>query len=146
MTHSRDSDVAPGDGHQSADTDAPVPASAPSRRPRVGRIVFWLAVMGAVVAVLAGVPAVYVFGPLLALFIIRMGLATFDSLEAGAAHIPDSEPEPIDPRDHRTTYWCGGCGAELLLTVRGTPMPPRHCGERMTERTELAREAPPSWS
>lgn len=105
----------------------------------------WLAVLAsAVVAVFAGVPAVYIFGPLLAFTIIRIGFATFNSLEAGAAHIPDSDPEPVDPRSQRTMYWCQGCGAELLLTVRGTPMPPRHCGERMTERTELAHELPPS--
>lgn len=98
-------------------------------------------VVAATLAVLAGVPAVYVFGPLLAVFIVRMGLATFRSLEAGADHIPDSDPVPVDPRDDRTVYWCQGCGAEMLLTVRGTPVPPRHCGERMTERRELRGDA-----
>lgn len=108
------------------------------------RLVFWGLVAAAVTAVFAGVPAVYVFGPLAAVFILRVGLATFNSLEAGADHIPDSEPTPVDPRDERVVYWCAGCGAEVLLVVRGTPMPPRHCGERMTERVELARDVPPS--
>jgi DNA-directed RNA polymerase subunit RPC12/RpoP len=113
---------------------------------RVSRIAFWLAVVVGLLIVAAGVPAVYVFGPLLGLFILRIGFATFDSLSSGAAHIPDADPVPVDPRDERTVYWCEGCGAELLLIVRGTPVPPRHCGERMTERRELATDGPSSLS
>lgn len=108
------------------------------------RLVVWGIVAAAVLAVFAGVPAVYVFGPLLALFILRVGFATFNSFDAGADHIPDSDPVPVDPRDERVVYWCSGCGAEVLLMVRGTPLPPRHCGERMTERVELAADRPPS--
>jgi predicted RNA-binding Zn-ribbon protein involved in translation (DUF1610 family) len=88
---------------------------------------------------LTDVPAPYVLGPLLGLLIARVGLATFASLRAGGAHIPHGDPEPVDPRRERITYWCEGCGAEVLLLVRGTPMPPRHCGERMIERHEVAR-------
>lgn len=105
----------------------------------VGRVLGLVLVAAATIAVFAGVPAVYVFGPLLAAFILRVGIATFRSLEAGGDHIPDSDPEPVDPRRERIVYWCQGCGAEVLLLVRGTPTPPRHCGERMTERQELAR-------
>lgn len=107
------------------------------------RLVVWGAVAAAAAAVFAGVPAVFVFGPLLALLILRIGWATFNSFDEGASHIPDGDPVPVDPREERVIYWCEGCGAELLLTVRGTPVPPRHCGERMTERLELARDLPP---
>ena len=109
------------------------------------RRIAWLVVLaGASAAVLAGVPAVFVFGPLLGLLILRIGWATFGSLEAGADHIPSSDPEPVDPREERIVYWCDGCGAELLLVVRGTPVAPRHCGERMTERRELPGRLPGS--
>lgn len=114
------------------------------RARRVRRLVGVVVVVAAGIAVAAGVPAVFVFGPLLGLLILRIGLATFNSLEAGAAHIPDSDPQPVDPREERTVYWCDGCGAELLLVVRGTPVPPRHCGERMTERRELPGRLPGS--
>lgn len=83
---------------------------------------------------------VYVFGPLLGLAIWRVGTASFASLRAGGGHIPGGEPETVDPRVERTTYWCEGCGAEVLLLVRGTQTPPRHCGERMVERREVARD------
>lgn len=108
-----------------------------------GRVVFWTLFAAAVVAVLMGVPAVYVFGPLLAYGILRVGVATFNSLDAGADHIPDADPVPVDPAVERVTYWCDGCGAELLLITRGTPVPPRHCGEKMHERRLVAREDAP---
>ncbi|MFO8075922.1 MAG: hypothetical protein ACQETV_00310 [Actinomycetota bacterium] len=82
-------------------------------------------------------PAVYGLAPLLGLAILRVGYASLRSFQEGPAHIPSGEPTPLDVRDERTTYWCEGCGAELLLLVRGTPMPPRHCGERMVARQEV---------
>ncbi len=82
-------------------------------------------------------PAVYGLAPLLGLAILRVGYASLRSFQEGAAHIPSGEPTPLDVREERTTYWCEGCGAELLLLVRGTPMPPRHCGERMAARREV---------
>lgn len=107
----------------------------------VGTIVLlvWL-VLGAVVVVLTGVPAAYVFAPLLGIAILWFGLGSLRSLQTGAAHIPDGDPEQVDPTVERTTYWCAGCGAEVLLLVRGTESPPRHCGERMHERVEIPRE------
>lgn len=99
----------------------------------------WL-VIGTAVVVLADIPAAYVFAPLLGVAILWFGLGSLRSLQAGAAHIPDGDPEEVDPTVERTTYWCGGCGAELLLLVRGTESPPRHCGERMHERVEILRE------
>ena len=86
-------------------------------------------------------PAVYGLAPLLGLAILRVGYASLRSFQEGAAHIPSGEPTPLDVREERTTYWCEGCGAELLLLVRGTGMPPRHCGERMHERAEVPRDS-----
>ena len=100
---------------------------------------FWPVVLVGVLLVAVGlVEPRFVFAPLLGLTIWRIGIASFASLRAGASHIPDGPPEPLDTRVQRTTYWCGGCGAEVLLLVRGTTSPPRHCGERMAERTEVA--------
>lgn len=92
------------------------------------------------VALLLGVPSVYVFAPLLGYAIWRIGMASLASLDRGGAHIPDGEPEPVDVTIEQVTYWCAGCGAELLLLVRGTASPPRHCGERMHERVEVPRD------
>jgi DNA-directed RNA polymerase subunit RPC12/RpoP len=82
----------------------------------------------------------YVVAPLMGLTIWRIGTASFASLRAGGAHIPDGPPEPVDVRTERTTYYCTGCGAEWLLLVRGAEVPPRHCGERTVERREVASE------
>jgi DNA-directed RNA polymerase subunit RPC12/RpoP len=102
---------------------------------------FWPAVLaGLAVVVVTEVRPAYVFAPLLGYGILRLGLATFGSLQAGASYIPDGPARPVDTSVERTTYWCSGCGAELLLLMRGAAVPPRHCGERMHERTEIARE------
>lgn len=101
------------------------------------------AVVVAVVVVLAtDVPSAYVFAPLLGVVILWFGLGSLQSLQAGAAHIPDGDPVPVDVANDRITYWCAGCGAEVLLLIRGTDSAPRHCGERMRERVEIARERP----
>lgn len=100
---------------------------------------FWPAVLVAVALWAVGVvEGAYVFAPLLGLAIWRVGTASFASLRNGAAHIPDGPPEPLDTRSHRVVYACGGCGAEVLLLVRGTETPPRHCGEKMSEHRETA--------
>lgn len=100
---------------------------------------FWpIVAVGVLLVVFGAVDARWVFAPLLGLFIWRMGIASFGSLRHGAAHIPDGPAVPVDVRTERTTYWCSGCGAEMLLLVRGAAVPPRHCGERMTERREVA--------
>ena len=102
------------------------------------RRLFWPAVgVGVLLVVFNVVEARYVFAPLLGLFIWRMGIASFGSLRHGGAHIPDGPAVPVDPAAERVTYWCSGCGAELLLLVRGAEVAPRHCGERMTERREV---------
>jgi hypothetical protein len=88
------------------------------------------------------VPAPYVLGPLAGLAIARVGIATFTSIRAGGDHLPDGDPTPVDLAAERVTYWCEGCGAEVLLLVRGTTTPPRHCGERMNERHEVRHIGP----
>lgn len=89
---------------------------------------------------LDGLEPGYVLAPLLGLGILKFGWATFGSLARGGAHIPDGEPVPVDPAEERVRYWCEGCGAELMLLVRGTEMAPRHCGERMHLRREIPRD------
>lgn len=107
---------------------------------------FWVAVgvvvVGMLLVALGVVPAVYVYGPLLGLFIYFVGVASLGSFRRGASYVPSGPPEPVDSSSERTTYWCDGCGAEVLLLVRGTRAPPRHCGERMHERREVARLSP----
>jgi hypothetical protein len=103
---------------------------------------FWLAVaVGALLAVTGAVPVPYVLAPLLGLAIWRVGIASFASLRQGSSAASEAQPEPVDPRTEWVTYWCGGCGAELLLVARGAQTPPRHCGERMTERREVASDS-----
>jgi DNA-directed RNA polymerase subunit RPC12/RpoP len=101
----------------------------------------WLAVaLGLLLLIVFDVvPARYIFAPLLGLLIFGIGKASIASFGRGASYIPDGPPQPVDVRSERTTYWCGGCGAELLLVVRGTTTAPRHCGEKMVERREVAR-------
>lgn len=102
---------------------------------------FWSAVaVGLALWVFGVVEGVYVFAPLLGLTIWFVGIASFASLRHGAGHIPDGPPEPVDTRTERVVYACGGCGAEVLLLVRGTESPPRHCGEKMTTHREVARD------
>lgn len=107
---------------------------------------FWVAVLvGTALAAAGVVEAAYVFAPLLGLGIWRVGIASFASLRNGAGHIPTGLPEPLDTRDVRIVYACGGCGAEVLLLVRGTETAPRHCGEKMSEHREVARSPTTRW-
>lgn len=107
----------------------------------MGRAVFWCAVVAAIAAVaITDIPPAYVFAPLLAVVILWFGLGSLRSLQLGGANVPDGDPQAVDHSLERTTYWCAGCGAEVLLLVRGTDAPPRHCGERMQARIEIQRE------
>jgi DNA-directed RNA polymerase subunit RPC12/RpoP len=105
----------------------------------VNRLFWPLVAVALALAAFDVIEARWVIAPLAGLAILRVGLASFRSLAAGGAHIPDGPPQPVDPREEQVSYVCQGCGAELLLLVRGTEMPPRHCGERMHERREVAR-------
>ncbi len=81
----------------------------------------------------------YIFAPLLGLMIYRWGIASMRSFASGSGSgmISDTgEPMPL-AADERTLYWCETCGTELLLLVRGSGNPPRHCAERMHERAEI---------
>lgn len=101
----------------------------------------WVVVGGALlVALVTPIRAEYVLAPLLGVVIWWIGVGSLASLRRGAAHLPSGDPTPLDLQVERITYWCEGCGAELLLLVRGTDMPPRHCGERMTPHTEVLRD------
>ena len=51
---------------------------------------------------------------------------------------PQAEPEPV-AANVRITFWCETCGTEVLLLRKGSENPPRHCGEPMTRREEVAR-------
>lgn len=88
-------------------------------------------------------PAAYGLAPLLSLAILTVGLGWIRSLLHAGAHVPSGPAEPVDPSDERVVFHCEGCGAEVLLLARGTPLPPRHCGERMIERLEVRRAGPP---
>ncbi|MBW3601213.1 MAG: hypothetical protein KY434_00750 [Actinobacteria bacterium] len=104
------------------------------------RRLFWPAVvLGLALAAFDIVPAAYVVALLMALAIWRVGTAMLASLHGGGP-TPESPPAPVDTRVERVTYWCEGCGAELLLLVRGSRTPPRHCGEPMHERREVPRD------
>lgn len=78
--------------------------------------------------------------PLLGLAIWVWMRATMRSfLSHGSTGITAAdEPEPV-PVDERTLYWCEECGTEVVLTVRGSGLAPRHCGTKMHERSEILR-------
>lgn len=101
------------------------------------RFVMVVVVVALGAAFAGAIPVEWVLAPLLGLFIYSLGVASFGSLKRGASHIPDGPPEPVDPIVERVTYFCTGCGAELLLLVRGSATSPRHCGEKMHERREV---------
>ena len=100
-----------------------------------------LLLAAAAAAVLVGTNAgwKWVFAPLLGWAIMRWSFATFRSMvhDGAAAGAPSGdEPTPVGA-DERTLYWCEECGTEVLLLVRGSGTPLRHCGTRMHERTEI---------
>ncbi len=105
------------------------------------RLVWLVVAVGAVLALVGVVEPAYVFAPLSGLLIYRFGVASLASFKHGASHVPDGPPRPVDPARERVVYHCGGCGAEVLLLVRGAAVGPRHCGERMSERVEVERTA-----
>ena len=81
----------------------------------------------------------WILAPLLAGAMIRWSFATFRSMVHGGQGLadgPEDGPAPVGP-DERTLYWCEECGTEVLLLVRGSGTPLRHCGTRMHERTEI---------
>lgn len=105
------------------------------------RLLVLVVVTGAVVLVGTQVNWRLALAPLLGLAIWVWARATLRSfVRHGSTGIAaDDEPEPV-PIDERTMYWCEECGTELLLTVRGSGLPPRHCATRMHERSEVLNQ------
>lgn len=103
-------------------------------------MVLWWIVLGLVGIVVAVVfDPKWVLAPLLGFAVFRVGIAMLRGMAAGVDDDP-GPPEPVLAEPERTLYWCEHCGSELLLVVRGTDAPPRHCGERMHERVEVVRD------
>lgn len=98
----------------------------------------WIVVVLVGIVVAVAFDPKWVLAPLLGVAVFRVGIAMLRGMAAGARDDP-GPPEPVLGEPERTLYWCEHCGAELLLVVRGTETPPRHCGERMHERVEVPR-------
>ncbi|MFT4745928.1 MAG: hypothetical protein ACI9AD_001785 [Nitriliruptoraceae bacterium] len=81
----------------------------------------------------------FTLAPLLGLSIWAWATATMRSFlnhgQTGVAAV--SDVEVLEPED-RTMFWCEECGTEVLLLVRGSGIPPRHCATRMHERAEIS--------
>jgi len=54
-------------------------------------------------------------------------------------NVPLAEAEAT-PAGMRITFWCEECGTEVLLLRKGSEAAPRHCGEAMVRREEIARD------
>lgn len=105
--------------------------------------------MRSVLLVAAGAAAVLVgtqvgwklvLAPLLGLVIWSWAAATLRSMAThGTTGVAATDvPEVVVDRPERTLYWCEECGTEVLLLVRGSGRPPRHCATSMHERNEVA--------
>jgi len=89
-----------------------------------------------VLAVSAGRVVVAV---VIAFVLVSIGLGMLLSLVRRTPRnvpLPDAEPPPADVR---ITYYCEECGTEVLLLRKGSEAAPRHCGEAMIRREEIAR-------
>jgi len=74
---------------------------------------------------------------LMALVLAVVGLGMLRSLR----RVPKSAPAPSiepPPAGVRVTFWCGTCGTEVLVLRMGSDAAPRHCGEAMVRREEVA--------
>lgn len=81
----------------------------------------------------------FVLAPLLGYAIFRWATGTLRAMvHDGQARVTaeEQQPRPVTG-DERVLYWCEECGTELVLLVRGSGDPPRHCMARMHERAEL---------
>jgi hypothetical protein len=67
-----------------------------------------------------------------------IGFGMLRSLVGRTPHQPLEQIEVPSP-DVRISYLCDNCKTELLLLRKGSDAPPRHCGEAMTKREEIAR-------
>ena len=107
----------------------------------MGRLLLLAALVAAALVATGVVEAKFVLAPLLGLAIWTWARATLRSFTRGAHGVGEivtsDDPQPVLDRPERTLYWCEECGTELVLVVRGSGTPPRHCGTRMHERHEL---------
>lgn len=81
----------------------------------------------------------FVFAPMLGYGFIRWSIGSLRAMTSDSratAHLDAPQPVPVADTQ-RVMYWCEDCGTELLLLVRGTGKPPRHCAAAMHEREEL---------
>ncbi|MBI4729022.1 MAG: hypothetical protein HY775_05910 [Acidobacteria bacterium] len=80
-----------------------------------------------------------VVGVLLGVVIFALG---FGILRAFARSAPGATPVEAEAAAEeealRVTFRCGACGTEVLLLRKGSNAPPRHCGEPMVRRAEIA--------
>lgn len=106
-------------------------------RPLLGVVVL----LGLIAVLADVVEAKWVLAPLLGLAIWAWARATLRSFTSGGTTGTSASdaPEVVADADERTLYWCEECGTEVVLVVRGSGTPPRHCGTRMHERAELLR-------
>jgi hypothetical protein len=74
---------------------------------------------------------------MVALIFGSVGIGMLRSLNRSPRSVPFDHVE-APPQDVRVTYWCGTCGTEVLLLRKGSEAAPRHCGEAMTRREEVA--------
>jgi predicted RNA-binding Zn-ribbon protein involved in translation (DUF1610 family) len=74
----------------------------------------------------------------MALIFGSVGIGMLRSLNRTPRSVPLSEVE-VTPPDVRVTYRCETCGTEMLLLRKGSEAAPRHCGEAMARREEVAR-------
>lgn len=81
----------------------------------------------------------YLIAGLIGLLVIAIGFGTLRGLARPRAAIRPEEAVPVLRTGARVTFWCETCGTELLLLRKGTDNPPRHCGEPMVRREEVAR-------
>jgi hypothetical protein len=74
---------------------------------------------------------------LFALAFATVGIGMLRSLRAAPRNVPLDHVEP-PPAGTRVTFWCEDCGTEVLLLRKGSESAPRHCGEAMVRREEVA--------
>lgn len=98
----------------------------------------WVGAAVVIVVVGAAFGLKWVLAPLIGVAVYAIGTAMLRSL-ARDARGGSGSAQAAKPAAGRVLYWCEQCGAEYLLVVRGDETPPRHCGDRMHERVEVAR-------
>ncbi|MCA1834276.1 MAG: hypothetical protein ABR548_06220 [Actinomycetota bacterium] len=81
----------------------------------------------------------YVLAAFIGLFIAAIGFGTLRGLARPRSAIKPEEAVPVLKTGARITFYCETCGTELLLLRKGTDNPPRHCGEPMLKREEVAQ-------